>query len=381
MKPKNLSQRQKRFLSAALAITLLLLTGLGNAARTAHARFYTIEDMGTLGSSTRAYGINNSGQVVGYSFTPAGPSSFAHAFRFTDGTGLFDLNPFTNASISYGAGINNLGQVSGSMDRSGGAGGYHAFRYTDGIGLVDLGSLPGYLFSYGGRINDRGQVIGSATGSPTIQNALRAFLYTDGRGMKDLGTLGGNSTAQGINNFGWVVGDSVVASTPDNDYWNPGHAFLYTNVTGMLDLNNLIYGSSGWELHRASDINDRGQIVGFGEHSGIGLHAFRYTLGIVKDLGTFPNGGISYAIAINNRGDVVGAAYLDASGIGNFRAMLYTDRLGIQNLNDLIDPSLGWVLREATGINERGQICGWGEMNGEEHAFRLTPLAGLHSAE
>ena len=380
MKPKNLSQRSQRIASMALAITLLLLTSLGTMARGVASRRYAIEDLGTFGSSTRAFGINNSGQGVGYSFSPPGPNSFAHAFRFTDGAGLFDLNPFTNASTSYGVGINNLGQVSGHMDRSGGAGGYHAFRYTDGIGLVDLGSLPDYGFSYGGPINDRGQVAGSAYGRLTGP-ALRAFLYTDGQGMKDLGTLGGTSLARGINIFGWVVGDSAVASTPDNSEWNPGHAFLYTTSTGMLDLNNLICGSSGWELRRASDINDPGQIIGFGEHSGIGVHAFRCTLGIVQDLGTFPNGGISYALAINNRGDVVGAAYLDASGVGNFRAMLYTDRRGIENLNNLIDSSLGWVLRQATDINEHGQIVGWGEFNGQEHAFRLTPLPALSSAE
>jgi probable HAF family extracellular repeat protein len=50
----------------------------------------------------------------------------------------------------------------------------------------------------------------------------------------------------------------------------------------------------------------------------------------------------------------------------------------MQNLNDLIDPASGWVLREATGINERGQIVGWAELNGHEHAFRLTPQLVVH---
>jgi probable HAF family extracellular repeat protein len=57
--------------------------------------------------------------------------------------------------------------------------------------------------------------------------------------------------------------------------------------------------------------------------------------------------------------------------------MLYTNRRGMQNLNELIDQSLGWVLREATGINDRGQIAGWGEFDGQEHAFRLTPSNSL----
>lgn len=371
MKPNIVSQVQERIAPVALAIILLLLTGLGTTAREVHPLLFTVEDLGTFSSSTRATAINNSGQVVGTSFAP---STFAHAFRYTDGVGLIDLGQIANETITYGTGINNIGQVSGQADRSGGAGGYHAFRYTDGIGLVDLGSLPGYGFSYGGPINERGQVAGSAYG-----DVLRAFRFTDGVGMQDLGTLGRASAAYGINNSGDVVGYSETPTTPSNENWNPGHAFLYTDRKGMEDLNNLIDPSLGFELRRASAINNRGQIVGFGEHTGIGLHAFLYSRAVVQDLGTFPGGGISYAIGLNNRGDVVGAAYLDASGIGNFRAMLYTNHWGMQNLNNLIDPSLGWVLREATAINERGQIAGWGELNGQEHAFRLTPV-GSHGA-
>jgi probable HAF family extracellular repeat protein len=372
MKRKTFLQRRLHTVPIALAIVSLLLAGLGTQAREQNQIRYYIEDLGTFSSSTRAYAINNSGQVVGYSF--AAPAA-AHAFRYTDGAGLVDLNQIAHENNAYGAGINSSGQVSGSVDRSGGAGGYHAFRYTDGVGLVDLGTLPGYAFSYGGAVNDQGQVVGSANRSSS--DVLRAFRFTDGVGMQDLGTLGGGSGAYGINNSGDVVGLSATRATPYGDYWNPGHAFLYTDAAGMVDLNKLIDRSLGWELRNANAINNRGQIVGYGLRNST-IHAFRYSTGAVEDLGTFVGGGFSYALGINDRGDVVGAAYLDGSGVGNFRAMLYTDRRGMQNLNNLIDPSLGWVLRQATGINERGQIAGWGEVNGQERAFRLTPLVGFY---
>jgi hypothetical protein len=64
MKPKNFSQRPKRIAPVVLAITLLLLTTLGATGREIHPPLYTIEDLGTLGSDTLAYEINNSGQVV-----------------------------------------------------------------------------------------------------------------------------------------------------------------------------------------------------------------------------------------------------------------------------------------------------------------------------
>jgi probable HAF family extracellular repeat protein len=360
---------QKRILTTVIVVTLLLTTLGAQTTRPVRPRFI-IEDLGSFGLGSRAYSINNSGQVAGSSFAP---NAFSHAFRYTDGVGLVDLNQFTRSAITYGGGINDLGQVGGSVDVSGGAGGYHPFRYTDGVGLVDLGTLPGYTLGYGGAINADGQVVGSAYGASANPNMLRAFRYSDDDGMEDLGTLGRSSTSEGINNSGIVVGSSETPTTPMGDHWNPGHAFLYTDCKGMQDLNELIDSSAGWELRRASGINSSRQIVGFGAHNGVGVRAFRFKRGVVQDLGTFPGGGISYALGINNRGEVVGAAYLDASGVGNFRAMLYTDRLGIQNLNDLISPAAGWVLREANGINNQGQIVGWGEFNGQEHAFRLTP--------
>jgi probable HAF family extracellular repeat protein len=47
----------------------------------------------------------------------------------------------------------------------------------------------------------------------------------------------------------------------------------------------------------------------------------------------------------------------------------------MQNLNDLIPSNSGWSLSLPTGINSRGQITGQGTINGEQHAFLLTPVA------
>lgn len=45
---------------------------------------------------------------------------------------------------------------------------------------------------------------------------------------------------------------------------------------------------------------------------------------------------------------------------------------GVTDLNELIDPASGWILNNATGINESSQIIGRGMINGENHAFLLT---------
>ena len=44
------------------------------------------------------------------------------------------------------------------------------------------------------------------------------------------------------------------------------------------------------------------------------------------------------------------------------------------DLNTRIDSSLAWELQNARGINADGQITGTGTINGQSHAFLMTPL-------
>jgi probable HAF family extracellular repeat protein len=214
-----------------------------------HAFLYngtTMNDLGTLGgTSSRAFAINNSGQVTGYGYTD---ESLHHAFLY-DGTTMNDLGTIGSRYHSYAYGINDSGQVAGYGDTD--VSSAHAFFY-DGTTMNDLGTLGGPR-SHAHGINDSGQVVGE---SYTAQWDAHAFLY-DGTTMNDLGTLGGNaSEAFAINDIDQVVGWSSNGSD-----WR---AFLYDETEGMLDLNNLIPSDSGWALWEARDINSSGQIVGYG---------------------------------------------------------------------------------------------------------------------
>jgi probable HAF family extracellular repeat protein len=54
--------------------------------------------------------------------------------------------------------------------------------------------------------------------------------------------------------------------------------------------------------------------------------------------------------------------------------MLFSGKMGrLFDPNDLIDSQSGWVLSGAKDINNSGQIVGFGNLNGEERAFLLTP--------
>ncbi len=86
------------------------------------------------------------------------------------------------------------------------------------------------------------------------------------------------------------------------------------------------------------------------------------------DLGTL-GGVFSIAKAINNKGQVVGSANTDS---GKPHAFVYYKHQMV-DLNNLIASDSNFVLTSANGINNKGQIVGSGSINGETHAFLLTP--------
>ncbi|WP_299453488.1 PEP-CTERM sorting domain-containing protein, partial [uncultured Pigmentiphaga sp.] len=69
-------------------------------------------------------------------------------------------------------------------------------------------------------------------------------------------------------------------------------------------------------------------------------------------------------------GQVTGQSYTP----GNIaqHAFLW-DGSSMLDLNDLIPSGSGWILISAQGINDAGQITGYGILNGQSHAFLLTP--------
>jgi len=126
----------------------------------------------------------------------------------------------------------------------------------------------------------------------------------------------------------------------------------------------------------ARSINDSGVIVGDGGVYGVAPYrAFRSQAGVTEDIGALllPTLGISAGLGVNAAGDAVGWA--KACNICSESAWVDSKVGGMRLLNDLIDPSLGWNLTEADGINASGQIAGLGAHNGQYHAFRLTPVA------
>jgi probable HAF family extracellular repeat protein len=191
-------------------------------------------DIGALGlGRSFAYGLNDSGRVVGV--------SDIGAFLYRAGT-VTPLGAPVGATSFSPRSINAGGAIAGTVTLHDGQG--RAAVWRDGSWTV-LGTLGGRS-STGLSINDHGYVVGL---SETAAGDTHGFLYTGGE-LIDLGTLGGSETfPAAINNQGHIVGGSRVAA-------GPLHAFLYTDGV-MSDLAAL----SGEMFEYAVDINEVGQIV------------------------------------------------------------------------------------------------------------------------
>ena len=256
-----------------------------------------IRGLGNLGGLTTAQadGINDRGQIVGYAADWVIAEN--RPFLYERGQ-LKDLNPDPGfGSAGYAHAINESGHVAGTMNgrayvHDGTQPRFIPFELEDlgttiawgindhgvVVGRTEYGLAHSFAFVWDGSslsylpipqgaadwiiegkdINNAGQIV--------VQANDRAYLY-EGGAYQALGTLsGGFTSARAINEKGWIVGESEVASGVPQ----PSRAFLWRNGR-MRDLNTLLDPGAAqhWTLHYAMDVNDRGQIVGLGMVDGL----------------------------------------------------------------------------------------------------------------
>ena len=323
---------------------------------------YDITDLGTLGGDvSEAYGINDQGQVVGFSVTT---DNSLRAFLYSNGA-MKNLGTLgTDFTTSRARGINNRSQVIGYSRTRGGQ--QYAFLYSNGA-MLNLGMLikgldtnaNGFSEPYG--INDQGHVVGRFG---IFGLSVRAFLYSDGSMKEIRAPASVNNVASGINNNGQVVGGSLIdAGAPA---WR---AFIYSDNAPLRILPTL-----GSDDCSARGVNDYGQVIGDLFNSAGKQRAFIYSDGVMQDLGTL-GGNRTHAYGINNNGYVVGQS---EDGRGSFEPFLYSNGL-MRNLNNLIKTDSGWQLFIATAINNKGQIVGRGYEKSSQfskpRAFLLNPIS------
>ncbi len=331
-----------------------LWVGLLSVAATANATpEYHIEDLGVVRTWTysNGFGISSNGNVAGR----VSDGSKSRAVRWDPVNGMEAISTL-GGDNAFGFGINAAGTVVGNSDYDANGFFSHAFRQTLGGAVEDLGTFGGHNSDARG-INDAGVIAGAASMG---DQQPRAFIWKEGIGLIDIGTITGSGTsvANAINQGGQVTGNSVAGV-------NITHAFRYTEGFGMLDLGTL----DGSTLLNGNGLNESGDVVG--EYSiGSKARAFYFKDGVGL---TKLDGLIDFdtrAQGVNDSGIAVGTSSIDLDS--HYKAVVWKGG-GALDLNDLIDET-GWNLQEAWNINAAGQIVGTGIIDGNAHAFRLTPV-------
>ncbi|MSU23808.1 MAG: hypothetical protein EXS32_08295 [Opitutus sp.] len=335
---------------------------------------YSVIDIGVLGTGTlsQAVAINNAGQVVGVSYTNG--TNTAHAILYSNGS-LTDLGLFANGGTrSYAAAINDSGVIVGVADTLptfGGATVAHGFRTTTAGGaFTDLGTVGAGVQSDARGIANNGVIVGQATLNGVGDGG--AFYHSGGT----MTIFGGVTTnANGVNVVGGVttiVGytDRIVGS--GESAYTVIEAFTYTVGGGMINIGSLGNGVVA-TISKANAISSTGLVVDESSLDSLNYiqHAFRYTVGGgMTDLGTL-GGESSHALAVNSAGLIVGDADLFDS---THHAFSFTTGGTMTDLNTLIPGNSGWTLIGATGVNDLGQIVGYGAIGDEIHGYVLTAI-------
>jgi probable HAF family extracellular repeat protein len=352
-------------------------------------------DLGTLGGTqSAALGLNDAGQVVGWSLTAGGRTQ---AFVWAGGT-LSGLTNLPGGSNGIATAINRHGDITGYSDVS--ATNHHAFLYASNH-LTDLGTFGGPL-SAGYAINDNREITGWAYLPPDTNIWLQAFWWRTNQlvAIPPFRGFVHSCEGYGINDSSFICGTTFLYSPHGHNWayvWYDQNTNAIADEGEMTPLGSLgVYASYG-DYSEAKAINNLGQIVGW---TGVSnnwspKHAFLITPSngtwklpndswengyldptnlLMRDLGTLdrPTDN-SFANAINDRSWIVGTS---TTGSGTNQAFLWRDGV-MTNLNDLIDAGSGWVLTNAAAINEYNEIAGSGLYYGQPRAFLLRSSSGL----
>jgi probable HAF family extracellular repeat protein len=355
---------------------------------------YTATGLGSASGDTGslALGISNNGAIVGQS--DSGSQGI-----YSTGSGFTGLGTFGGSS-GIAAAVNAAGVVAGSASDANG----NIYGYTYQIGSSGGLSTANQLPSFGGGntsangINSAGTVVGSS-----YYAATNGFAYKWTPGSNSLTPLdpagggtglggasggGSSSEANGINSAGLIVGDATSSVFSNASDAPEQHAFLYSG-SQMYDLGT--NGASSGSSSIARAINDNGVIVGNITDFNTGEpEAFSYSgydTSIIAptsdtplngsftmlDPGPTPMFASTDATAINSSGEIVGNA---TDSLGDPVGFLYIPGKGIESLDDLSGyPVSGIDVQFATGINDAGDIVGYGSVDGgETEAILLTPV-------
>lgn len=309
-------------------------------------------------SGDRYFWINNVGQILG---RVGHRTSVWHEGVSADLPHGFSGFPYAMNNLGTFVGLDYVGEGSNLQD---GAIRQRAMLWEASRGKVFLGAIEAEDGSVAEAVNDHDQVVGHANVKRGHSWFSHAFLWEKGV-MTDLGAPEeADSNAVAINASGQVTGTISFRQQKHSQF----SAFIWSHETGMT-----ILGTFGGVSSAAHDINDAGAVVGASMTVQGYWHPFLLRPGgNMIDLGTL-GGRDASAEDINNAVQVVGWSELKRGDTKTRRAFLW-EKGKMIDLSELPEvKAAGWItLREATAINDHGQIVGVGNREDGLHSFLLT---------
>ena len=238
---------------------------------------------------------------------------------------------------------------------------------TSRADFAPLREVPGAALTAHLGLNDHGLITGTyidddAVASPEGGYDTGHGFVQDRRGHTLRFDISGASITlpNGINNHGTIAGEYVDADIVPE----PGAAAPSGSVHGFIrDRHGAIttFEVPYWRLHNVSDINNRGQIVGYYDQPNfVGGGAFlRDRDGTITTI-TYPGAAYTLAHGINDRGQVVGA-YLEPGAAPNPDGTIPAGTVHgfVWERGRFISFDVpGSIYTQAFGVNNRGQITG-----------------------
>ena len=367
---------------------------------------------------SRAYGINDAGDIVGQyqledavsrpfllrkgfytQLVPANPpGGFVSGIAFSisdNGLVLGTYRDLANVSKTWvmradgtfeypalpgtGRTINNAGQIAGSFVDSSNANTptpYLATRMPSAVtaNILALPTVPGGTYNVAKDISDDGHAIAGFSTSTASGEGLEAIRWQVMEGISGLGDLPPNNTANfEFFSYAWKTtgnGSTVVGHGTGTN--GASLAFKWTHGAGLISLGDL---AGGEVFSQAKGVSDDGSIIVGYSTSALGDEPFRWTAaGGMQSLGTLPGGtnsGVAWDISAD--GAVIVGQAQNTNGFTE--AFRWTAATGLVGLGDL--PG-GAFSSRALAVSRNGRwIVGRSESANGKEAFVWSSETGM----
>ncbi len=243
-------------------------------------------------SSTLAYAINNSNEVVGF-YTGGGCSQ--SSCGLTDVKGTFSTIECALENSTDIFDISSTGEIVGAYSFFGGV---HGFIWQGNSSCFDIVDPAGPAFTEAWGVNTSGTVVGFYIDAA---NNFQGFQYINGAYTTIACAGWTNTRAYGISDAGVIVGDNANSSS------GPFTGMAYSGGKCL----NIIYPNA--TSTSAKSLNKRGQVSGWYTDSSAVTHGFVKTGSVYQSI-DYPGATGTLAYHMNDRGLIAGF-YSDTAGL------------------------------------------------------------------